>query len=262
MSDQTARSVGDQLQKAGRLSLQPLCVYSPEELPSGTAQVSDLLKGGERCLAKAILLVAAGGAEAVGISQGSKGVCFGAMCFMGYAPISKPMMVQIAVSGKDSAYLKGTADVCDQTIDSIGKITPPGKHVVVGTCASAGDVRPLSYLCFGTAEQVRNLCGLVHFSAGGAFGRIDAPWGSGCSLFITYPAGMAEGAPKDTAFIGPTAADGNPWFPGDLMVLALPAAVAERMAADVDRSFIGKCPELAYPTERDPAVADALKKRK
>lgn len=262
MSQKSARAVGEQLQKAGRLSLPPLCVYSPEKVPPGTSQVSDLIKEGNRCLAKAILLMAAGDAKAVSIGADSKGVCFGAMCFMGYAPISKPMMIGLAVSGEDAAYLKGTAEVCNSTVDSIGKVTPPGKQIVVGKCEFTGDVKPLAYLCFGNAEQVRNLCGLVHFSAGSAFGQIDAPWGSGCSLFVTYPAGMAEGAPKRTAFIGPTVADGNPWFPEDLMVISLPAAVAERMARDVDKSFVGLRPEMTFPAEKDLTVIEALKKHR
>ena len=258
----SARLVGEQLSKAGRLKLRPLCVYSPEDVPTGTVKVSDLIKNGERCLAKAILMMAAGDARAISISADTKGVCFGAMCFMGYAPISKPIMIDIAVSGESAAYLKGTSDVCNRTMDSIGKVTAPGKHLVIGKCDFAGDVKPLSYLCFGNAEQIRNLCGLIHFSAESAFGQIEAPWGSGCSLFVTYPAGMAEGAPRGTAFLGPVAADGNPWLPEDMMVLSIPAAVAERMAGDLERSFIALRPEMTYPVERDETVVSAIKKLK
>jgi len=260
MPIKSARSVGEKLREAGRLELKPLCVYSPSEMPDGVVQVSDLIRQGGRCLAKAVMLVAAGESDAVGVSRNSKGVCVGALCFMGYAPISKPMMVDIAVRGEDAVYIKGTEAVCDSTIDSIGRIESPGDHIVVGTCDFAGDIEPLSYLCFGTAEQIRNLCGLIHFSAGSAFGQIDAPWGSGCSLFITYPAGMAAGSPKGVSFLGPTAADCNPWFPSETMSLSLPAAIAERMAADVDASFVAKCPEIAYPSERDRSVMSAIAK--
>ncbi|HMK46366.1 MAG TPA: DUF169 domain-containing protein [Methanocella sp.] len=260
MSIKSASIVGEKLRESGRLELEPLCVYSPAEMSEGIVQVSDLIEKGGRCLAKAVMLVAAGEADAVGISRGSKGVCRGALCFMGYAPVSKPMMADIAVRGKDAAYLKGTEGICDSTIDSIGQITPPGDHIVISTCDFAGDIEPLSYLCFGNAEQIRNLCGLIHFSAESAFGQIEAPWGSGCSLFVTYPAGMAAGAPKETAFLGPTAADGNPWFPADTMSLSLPATVANRMAADADRSFVIKCPEIAYPPERDKSVTNAIAK--
>lgn len=261
MSRQSARYVGEQLEKAGRLHLKPLCIYSPAEIPAGISQVSDLVKEGNRCLAKAILLVAAGEAEAVGLTTGGKGICFGALTFLGIAEMSEQMVIDVAVSGEDAAYMKASPEVCRETVRSIGKITPPGKHLVISTCEAAGDVRPLSYLCFGTAEQIRNLCGLVHFGSGPAFGQIDSPWGSNCSLFITYPAGMAAGAPKDKAFIGPTAIDGNPWFPAELMSLGIPAAMAERMAGDVDKSFVVMRPEMAYPAEYDPAVTKAISRK-
>ncbi|WP_424359808.1 DUF169 domain-containing protein [Methanocella sp. MCL-LM] len=261
MSRQSARYVGEQLQKAGRLHLKPLCIYTPGVMPAGAKQVSDLIREGERCLAKAILLVAAGEADAVGVSAGGKGFCYGAVTFLGFGEMSEQLVIDVAVSGEGAAYMKATPEVCKETVKSIGKITPPGKHIVVSTCEAAGDVKPLSYLCLGTAEEIRNLCGLVHFGSGSAFGQIDAPWGSNCSLFITYPAGMAEGAPKGKAFIGPTAIDGNPWFPADLMSLGIPAEMAERMAGDVDKSFVVMRPEMAYPADHDPVVMKAVSRR-
>ncbi|CAJ37708.1 conserved hypothetical protein [Methanocella arvoryzae MRE50] len=261
MSQQSARFVGERLEKAGRLHLKPLCIYSPAEMPHGIARVSDLVKEGDRCLAKAVLLVAAGEAAAVGYTAGEKGICFGALTFLGLAEMSDQMMIDVAVSGEDAAYMKASPEVCRETVRSIGKITPPGRHLVISTCEAAGDVRPLSYLCFGNAEQIRNLCGLIHFGSGPAFGQIDSPWGSNCSLFITYPAGMAAGAPKGHAFIGPTAIDGNPWFPADLMSLGIPAAMAERMAGDVEKSFVTMRPEMAYPAEHDSQVSNALSRR-
>lgn len=261
MSNQSARFVGAQLARAGRLSLKPLCVYSPKEMPAGTARVSDLIKDGERCLAKAILLVAAGEAGSVGVTAGEKGYCFGAVTFLGFGEMSEQLVIDVAVSGEGAAYMKATPEVCKETVKSIGKITPPGEHIVVSNCEAAGDLRPLSYLCFGSAEEIRNLCGLAHFGSGSAFGQIDAPWGSNCSLFITYPAGMAAGAPKDKAFLGPTAIDGNPWFPADLMSLGIPAAIAERMAGEVDSSFVTMRPEMAYPAERDAQIAEAMNRR-
>ena len=261
MSQQSARFIGGQLEKTGHIHLKPLCVYSPAEMPPDTARVSDLVKEDNRCLAKAVLLVAAGEAAAIGYTAGEKGICFGALTFLGIAEMSEQMVIDVAVSGEDAAYMKASPEVCRETVRSIGQITPPGKHIVVSTCEAAGDITPLSYLCFGTAEQIRNLCGLVHFGSGSAFGQIDAPWGSNCSLFITYPAGMAAGAPKDKAFIGPTAIDGNPWFPADLMSLGIPAAMAERMAEDTEKSFVTMRPEMAYPADHDPVVMRAVSRR-
>ena len=44
-----------------------------------------------------------------------------------------------------------------------------------------------SILCFGTAEQIRNLGGLIHFSEPRAFTPIMDPWGSGCAIFVPSP---------------------------------------------------------------------------
>ena len=69
----------------------------------------------------------------------------------------------------------------------------------------AGNSSVLSVVCFGSAEQIRNLCALVHFDETRIFDPIMAPWGSHCSLFVAYPSGMAANAPKNTAFLGPNA---------------------------------------------------------
>jgi hypothetical protein len=67
---------------------------------------------------------------------------------------------------------------------------------------------------------------------------------------ITYPAGMAAEAPKDSAFIGPVDPTGNIWFPPDLMVMGIPLVLAQQMAADADVSFIGRRGRIAYPEHR------------
>jgi hypothetical protein len=51
---------------------------------------------------------------------------------------------------------------------------------------------------------------------------------------ITFPAGMAENAPKDMVYIGPTDPTGNPWQPPELMIMGIPIALAQQMAADLD----------------------------
>jgi hypothetical protein len=158
-------------------------------------------------------------------------------------------------------YLKESPGHCAWTLRKVGRIRPQDRYVVVRPCEKAGDEKPLSYLCFGSAEQVRNLCGLLHFGSDAPFGQIDAAWGSHCALFVSYPAGMAPGAPKETAFLGPTAPDGNLWFPPDLMALGVPARLAERMAENVDRSFAGRRAESTYPEARDKEVQKALKGR-
>lgn len=46
--------------------------------------------------------------------------------------------------------------------------------------------------------------------------------------------GMAENAPKDSAYVGPTDPTGNPWLPPGQMIMGIPIALAQQMAADLD----------------------------
>ena len=246
---------------AGRLGLKPLCVYGAAAVPAGVVKVPEVVKAGHRCLAKALLLVSAG--EADGVYMGGdaiKGVCQGSLGWLGLTAFSEDICNDLSTGGDDPMYLKESPGCAAWTLKKMGKVTFPNKYLIMQACEKAGDTVPLSYLCFGDAEQIRNLCGLVHFGSDSPFGQIDAPWGSFCATFIAYPAGLAKGAPKDTAFIGPAAPDGNAWFPPEMMAIGMPAKIAARMADDVEQSFVVKCPETTYPAKRDGEVARALKK--
>jgi hypothetical protein len=76
------------------------------------------------------------------------------------------------------------------------------------------------------------LCGLAQFSSSDPFFKTVIPAGFTCSTMITYPAGMAENAPKDSAYIGPIDPTENPWLTPELMIMGIPIALALQMAAD------------------------------
>jgi hypothetical protein len=67
---------------------------------------------------------------------------------------------------------------------------------------------------------------------------------------ITFSAGMAENAPKDSAYVGPTDPTGNTWLPPELMLMGIPIALAQQMASDLDESFICRRSRIAYPENR------------
>lgn len=263
MSHTAARDVGERLAQAGRLELEPLCVYAADTLPAGVEKVSDVVKKGHRCIAKALLLVAAGQADGVYYGRDDlKGFCQGSLGWLGLVEFPEEVCDMLSTGGEEPMYLKESPACAAWTLTEMGKVSFPKKYLVLQACDKAGDVVPLSYLCFGKAEQIRNLCGLVHFSADSPFGQIEAPWGSFCAVFIAYPAGMAKGAPKDRVFIGPTAADGNPLLPPEMMAIGIPAKVASRMADDAERSFVVMCPESTYPQEYDQEVVAAIARKK
>jgi hypothetical protein len=258
----TTNDVGERLSRAGRLELRTLCVCATEKPPTGLDRVSDIITTGHHCLGKASLLVAAGVSEGYVIDRDEpKGICGGALGWLGLVEFGPEVINEIG-TGPDAMFLKQSPQCAAQTLKAIGKTRFPGAHLVVQATEKAADMQALSYLCFGGAEQVRNLCGLLHFGSNSPFGQIDAAWGSFCASFIAFPSGMAEGAPKESAFLGPTAPDGNPWFPMDLMAIAFPARVALRMAGQVDESFVAHCVETSYPEKRDPIVAAALQTRR
>ncbi len=241
----------------GRLEYRPICVYGTDETPKGAYQVSSVITAGHRCLAKALLKMAINeDVPPIYIGKDAlSGCCFGAASSLGFTPFPKAMkdMMSSESTTGDSMYLKSTDDVCEKTIVNLGKITPPGKYVVMQPCADADDNAHniLSVLCFGTAEQIRNLCGLIHFRTTDPFSSIIAPWGPHCAVMIAYPAGMSEKAPKNTAFLGPTEPDGNGWFPPDLLALSMPIEMARHISEDCDSSFVEKCPEVVYPAIRE-----------
>jgi len=131
------------------------------------------------------------------------------------------------------------------------KVTPIDKLIVVRPCADLTneDPRVKSIICFGTAEQVRNMISLIHFRSLDPFRDTLVPQGAACASFVTYAAGMVENSPRDAVFVGPSDPTGNNWFPQDYLSLTIPIKVARRMA-DLEESFIMRRPAVAYPEQR------------
>ena len=80
--------------------------------------------------------------------------------------------------------------------------------------------------------------------------EVQIPWGPSCASFISYPARMIENGLKNSVIIGPTDPTGNNWFPDNFLSIGIPLETAIQMARDVDSSFIGKRPQIAYPKRK------------
>ena len=60
----------------------------------------------------------------------------------------------------------------------VGRITPPGKFIVIAPFdREVEGGRILSVLCFGKAENIRNLMGLAEFGSDDTFGSASLPGG-------------------------------------------------------------------------------------
>ena len=151
--------------------------------------------------------------------------------------------------GGAAEYLKSGPDMVERCFKALGTITPLGKYLIVQVCETLPDRNPeiRSICCFGTAEQIRNMAALVHFDRDDPFSPVIVPWGPSCSTFITYPAGMAENGPKNTAFMGPQDPTQNRTLPPDMMAIGIPAEMAIRMAENLDSSFVVQRPQVAFP---------------
>jgi hypothetical protein len=242
------KELGEKLTEAGRLKLRPLCIYGTDEIPEGAVPSYDV----EQCIAKAIYTSALfEETPPLYIEAAHEQCCGGGLVWTGLGKPNPMMKYFVTVGtpefrGGAAEYLKASPEIFEDSMERAGKITPPGKYIVIGPCTD--DISPetiRSIILFAGGEQIRNLCELSQFSSSDFFFKTLIPGGPTCSTMITFPAGMAENAPKDSAYVGPT--DPNTWLPPDLMIMGIPAKLAQQMADDMENSFICKRSKIAYP---------------
>ncbi|MDD1707426.1 MAG: DUF169 domain-containing protein [Methanoregulaceae archaeon] len=252
MSDMPIAKLGQTLAAACRLETKPLAVYGAEKPPEIAVSLPEI----HRCIVVAMIRMAQNdGPPAVFLGKDTRiGCCPGGLSHTGY--ISRPPAISYFVStgrpgipDAPAEYLKDSPELVDQCFSAIGTITPAGKYLVIQTCESVPPsvtgIRAIS--CFGNAEQIRNLAALVHFDRPEPFFPVLVPWGSACGTLVTYPAGMAAKAPKDSAFMGPQDPTVNHALPKELLAIGLPIAVAQRIGENIPNSFISRRPEVAFP---------------
>jgi hypothetical protein len=251
MKDLTIKEIGINLAEAGRLKSDVLCVYGSQEPPMNAIQIQKM----NRCIANVIFsLSTQKNIEAIYIGDDNlEGCCPGGQAWFGYKSFM-PMLKYFLSNGSED-FRKGAAeflianpDLAEKQLSSIGKITPLGKYTVIQKCDTVNDydIHAKAFLCFGVSEQIRNLCSLAHFRPEKAI-NIQIPWGPSCASFVTFPTSIARGGPKNCIIVGPSDPTGNYWFPEDYLSLGIPFEIAKRMASDLEKSFIIKRSEIAYP---------------
>jgi hypothetical protein len=250
----SARSIGEKLTSAGRLAGGAVCVIGGYDPFPGSVH----LKHVDRCIARAIYKLAMD-PTIPPISYGAdskEGTCPGGQMWCGLAPRGPKLKYFLSTGTPDfmhgeAEYLRPTPEAAERFLDAAGKITAPGRYLTLARYDQIDDAAEvLSFILIGKAESIRNLGMLAHYVSDDTFTSVLMPNGSSCATMITYPAGMAERAPRNTAFVGPVDPTGNCWFPPDMMVLAVPLSLARSMAESVDGSFLAKRPEVAFPSKR------------
>jgi hypothetical protein len=265
MAEISIKEAGQLLATAFHLAARPLAVYGSETIPAGVAHLPEV----NRCLAVSLYRMASRReSPAIYVGPDSKeGCCIGGLAHTGFHPEPDDIKWFVStgksdVRGGAAEYLKSGPEVVEACFRALGKVTPPGKYLVVQACEALPDPEPeIRSICyFGTAEKMRNMAALVHFNRTDPFTPVIVPWGPSCSTFITYPAGMTERAPKNTAFMGPQDPTQNHTLPPDMMAIGIPAAVVREMAGNLDASFIIKRPNVAFPrrkTEVQPGTGES-----
>lgn len=246
----SVQELGEKLAKAGRLRLRPLCVYGSDQIPQGAVPSFTI----DRCIAKAVYTAALfEDTPQLFVEAGHDRCCPGGMVWMGPHPMLKYFVTVGTPEFRDglAEHLKATPELFEEQRKRAGKVVPLGKYIVIGPCSnSTAPDRIRSIIIFAGAEQIRNLCGLAQFRSSDPFFKAIIPAGASCSTMITFPAGLAENAPKDSAYVGPTDPTGNTWLPPELMIIGVPIGLARQMANDLDESFICKRSRIAYPQNR------------
>jgi hypothetical protein len=183
--------------------------------------------------------------------------CPGGLAHLGFIRLNPGIKYFVSTGSKEyrngeAEFLRASPELFEENQEAMGKTTPLDKYIVIRPCADLtnGDLGVRSILCFGTAEQIRNMIALVHFRSPDPFHNTVVPQGAACASFVSYAAGMVENSPLDTVFVGPSDPTGNNWFPEDYLSLAIPVKVARRMADDFESSFIMRRPAVAYPEQR------------
>ncbi len=246
------KEISARLASAFRLATRPLAIYGTDVLPDGIPKMSEV----NRCFAVSMFRMAAG-AEVSAIYVGEDatgGCCLGGLFHTGYIPVPDEIKYFVSTGRKDvrggaAEYLKAGPELVESCALATGPIRPPGKYLVVQVCEALPAPEPAvrALCCFGNGEQIRNMAALVHFDRDDPFSPVIVPWGSSCSTFITFPAGLAEKTPRDTAFMGPQDPTQNHSMPPEMMALGIPAAMAVRMAENLDASFVVRRPQVAFP---------------
>jgi hypothetical protein len=254
MTNITIAEIGKRLERAGRLKAKPLCVCGAEEVPDDAEPIGNI----NRCVAEAMLLISLkGGPAAYMGDEALGGCCPGGQSWLGFIPFPDKLNYFVSTGIEDfrngaAEHLKRTPELVRLSKSAVGEIKPPGRFIVMRRAEDIREEHPgaRSFICFGTAEQIRNIVALHHFGSSDSFGSALMPWGPTCATLITYPAGLASKAPKDAVFVGPVDPTGNEWFPEDFMAVTMPIGTARRMCDDLEESFIMKRAKVAYPEKR------------
>jgi uncharacterized protein (DUF169 family) len=126
------------LTEAGRLKLRPLCVYGTDEIPEGAVPSYKV----DQCIAKAIYASALfEHTPPLYIEASHEQCCVGGIIWTGLGEPNPMIKYFVTVGtpefrGGAAEHLKASPELFEETMKRAGKLTPPGKYIVIGPCTN------------------------------------------------------------------------------------------------------------------------------
>ena len=249
------KNIGKKFKTALKLDTFPLAIYESENLPENPVAMCSI----HSCIAKSIFLTSTNENEnPLYINNKTlKGCCPGSMTYLGFSKPAKFIKYFVSTGnenfrGGNCEYLKANPAEVEKFLKSIGEVKQLENNLIIQKCEEIDldrqkDINIKSILIFGNSEQIRNLSSLIYFENENTFTGISMPFGPACASFITYPNGMVEKTPEKASFLGPVDPTGNIWFPSDHMSMGIPIKIAIKLYENIDKSFLSKRPEVAFP---------------
>src|SRR5271157_1863526 len=262
MGETSAYHIGEVLQSSGRLSFRPLCIYSGKFIPLGAIPAPLI----DRCIIQALIkMMKNKSINSIYLDEkSSRNLCPGGRGWLGYRPISASIKYFVS-TGKPSkepsskgerksfseCYLN-SPETAEDVIKQIGKINALPEYLTISPCEQLDgeNVDAKAILCYGTAEQIRNLSALGHFRGQDIYHNVIMPFGSACTTLITFPAEMAEFGPRNAIFVGPVDPTINHVIDPNYLFIAIPFQKAVEMASDSGSSFLNRHTSVAFPKHR------------
>ena len=180
MQETSVSEIGNRLTQAGRLKTKPLCVYGSQEIPEGAVASTSV----SSCVARAIFALAT--REKMPpiyvTANMPERCCPGGLAHFGFSEFDTGIKYFVSTGSKNyrngaAEFLRASPELVEENRRLAGKITPPGKYLVIQSCKDLvnEDREVRSILCFGVAEQIRNLCSLVQFRSQHPFREVLIP---------------------------------------------------------------------------------------
>ena len=148
--------VGTKLRLAGRLKSRPLCVYGSKVIPEGIVPSTSI----SSCVAKAITTVAfRDTTPPIYVAAEMPELCCpGGLAHLGFIKFNSGIKYFVSTGSKnfrngEAEFLRASPELVDENWKLMGKITPPGRFVIIRPCADLTSEDPgvRSILCFGSA---------------------------------------------------------------------------------------------------------------